>query len=83
MNQLEKLRVLLPHWIDHNEGHAEECRKWADQAGSEEVQSSLNAALAAMDQVTKHLESALEAAGGAVEQDSHSHHGHHHHHHHD
>lgn len=78
MNQLQKLQVLLPHWIEHNRGHAEECRKWAAQVGVDDVQEKLEAALADMERVTKHLEKALEAAGGPGNDD---HHGHHHHHH--
>lgn len=81
MNELEKLQVLLPHWIEHNRGHAEECAKWAELAGQEsgtgEVASNLKEALAAMDVVSGHLEKALVAAGGAK---SHGEHGHHHHH---
>ena len=83
MNELEKLQVLLPHWIEHNRGHAEECGKWADLAGQEkgatEVESNLKAALAAMDVVSKHLEKALEAAGGSEAQGEHCHQHHHHH----
>ena len=26
---IDKLRMLIPHWIEHNEGHAAEFRKWA------------------------------------------------------
>ncbi|MEA3469344.1 MAG: hypothetical protein U9R57_14115 [Thermodesulfobacteriota bacterium] len=78
MNQLEKLQVLLPHWIEHNQGHAEECRKWLDEVEQEDVQSSLNAALEAMDQVTKYLGKALDAAGGPATEDGHGHHHHHH-----
>jgi hypothetical protein len=33
MNETEKLRVLLPHWIEHNGEHANEFRNWADRAG--------------------------------------------------
>ena len=77
MNQLEKLQVLLPHWIEHNQGHAEECRKWAADVEDAEVQSSLNAALAAMEVVTNNLEKALDAAGGPKADGGHSHHHHH------
>ncbi len=79
MNSLEKLQVLLPHWIEHNQGHGEECRKWVEQlledGSSADVQNHLSAALLAMDSVSEHLEKALQAAGGAKED------GHHHHHH--
>ena len=81
MNELEKLRVLLPHWIEHNRGHAEECGKWAELAAQEEgageVGLNLKTALAAMEVVSEHLEMALSAAGGAK---AHGEHGHHHHH---
>ena len=30
MNEVEKLRVLIPHWIEHNEEHANEFRRWAE-----------------------------------------------------
>jgi hypothetical protein len=32
MNETEKLRVLLPHWIEHNSEHAAEFREWAERA---------------------------------------------------
>jgi len=28
---VEKLSVLIQHWISHNEEHAQEYRKWADR----------------------------------------------------
>ncbi len=77
MNQMEKLQVLLPHWIEHNRGHAEECQKWAKDVEDNEVQEHLNAALAAMEHVTAHLEKALDAAGGSVTDTGHTHHHHH------
>ncbi len=85
MNQLEKLQVLLPHWIEHNRGHAEECRKWTTTLAAEseeaedDVRSQLDAALLAMETVGDCLEKALLTAGGA-KKDTES--GHHHHHHH-
>jgi len=33
MNDLEKLQVLIPHWIEHNNEHADEFRRWAEKAG--------------------------------------------------
>ncbi len=82
MNELEKLQVLLPHWIEHNRGHAEECNKWATLAGQEsdakEVESNLKAAFAAMEEVSRYLKKALAAAGGPVTDDGHGHHHHHH-----
>ncbi|MFA4915249.1 MAG: hypothetical protein WC560_01080 [Syntrophales bacterium] len=34
MNELEKLKVLLPHWMEHNSEHAESYREWAEKTSS-------------------------------------------------
>lgn len=81
MKQIEKLRVLLPHWIEHNDGHAVECRKWSDIArseGEEKVAQYIDEAVQTMDKVNELLEKALSEAGGASQQGSHHHHHHHH-----
>ncbi len=76
MNQMEKLQVLLPHWIDHNKGHAEECRKWLADLETNKVHTHLAKALDAMALVTKELEEALNAAGGPKNGHEHVHHHH-------
>ena len=38
MNKSDKLRVLIPHWIEHNAERADEFRRWAEQA-SDAVQT--------------------------------------------
>ncbi len=79
MKEIEKLRLLLPHWIEHNTGHEEECIKWSDtarKAGLIAVAEHIDEAIAAMKKVNEELGRALNEAGGKVE-------GHHHHHHHD
>jgi hypothetical protein len=77
MEHAEKLQVLLPHWIEHNKGHAAECLKWAERAEvGGEIEKNLSAAYKAMDRVNEHLAKALAAAGGAASSE------HHHHHHH-
>ncbi len=65
MNELEKLRVLIPHWIEHNLEHAAEFRKWADQAGdaAPEILSAANE----MIQANASLEAALEKLGGNLD----------------
>ena len=30
MDSIDKLRVLLKHWIDHNGGHVDEFGKWRE-----------------------------------------------------
>lgn len=82
MKELEKLKVLLPHWIEHNNGHEAECLKWAELAGNEgqgKVAEYIQGAVKAMKEANALLQKALEEAGGAEE----NHHHHHHHHHHD
>jgi hypothetical protein len=79
MEQIDKLRILLPHWIQHNRGHVEECGKWAvlaRQAGETGVADHIENAIAAMNQAGEYLDKALLAAGGEMPAAD----GHHHHH---
>jgi hypothetical protein len=76
--ELEKLRILLPHWIEHSHSHQKEFEKWADtaeQEGETKAASEIKKALTAMADADTALKKALESLGGQVE-------GHHHHHHH-
>jgi hypothetical protein len=65
MNEIEKLRVLIPHWIAHNQEHAEEYRRWAEQAG--QSKPDILAAVQALEQVNEALETGLEKLGGALD----------------
>jgi rubrerythrin len=65
MNEQEKLRVLLSHWIEHNEEHADEFRRWAEKAG--DAAPDVLAAAERMGEVNQALLAALERLGGAVE----------------
>ncbi len=78
MNEQEKLRVLIPHWIEHNEEHAGEFRRWAEQAG--DVKQDILAAAEVMIRVNDSLVAALEKLGGPLPAGHHHHHEHHHHH---
>ncbi len=64
MNETDKLRVLIPHWIEHNEEHADEFRSWAEQAG--DASADILAAAEAMAHINESLASALEKLGGAL-----------------
>ncbi len=80
---VEKVRVLLPHWIEHNHSHKAEFVKWAAAAredGLEEVAGLIDQAVAAMDAGNAALGRALEKVGGAAGGGHHHHHHHHHHH---
>lgn len=72
MKEEDKLRVLIPHWIEHNEEHAGEFRRWAESAGDAAL--DIVAAAEAVTRANESLAAALEKLGGALE--------HHHHHHH-
>jgi hypothetical protein len=64
MNETDKLRVLIPHWIDHNKEHADEFRHWAEHAG--DATPDILAAADAMLDINTILASALEKLGGAL-----------------
>ena len=68
MNDLEKLRVMLPHWIDHNQGHGGEFAQWAEKLtdASPEVARLLRDAVRYLQEAQTSLEAALEKAGGPL-----------------
>lgn len=74
MNEVDKLRVLIPHWIEHNDEHAEEFRRWGEQAG--ESSPDILAAAEAMILVNNSLRSALEKLGGPLNTYLYHHHDH-------
>ncbi len=82
MSDLEKLRVMLPHWIEHNRGHGEEFSRWAERLAAENagVAALLQDAVRSLQQAQDALEEALARAGGPLEEPHHHehHHGHHH-----
>lgn len=80
MQELDKLRVLLPHWIEHNNSHIADFRKWqqvANHAGSP-ASSGLEEAVAAMARAGEALERVLAELGGPLAPPGHAHHHHHH-----
>lgn len=81
---VEKMRILLPLWIEHNNHHEADFRKWADLARSEQsdkLAEILDQAATSMTATDALLKKALAEAGGS-DTTPHSH-DHHHHHHHD
>ena len=67
----EKLRVLLPHWIEHNGEHAEEFRRWSARAG--EAAGPILAAAELVEEANARLEEAVEVLGGPLEHHHHRH----------
>jgi hypothetical protein len=76
MTEIEKLRALLPHWIEHNRDHALEFGRWADTAagaGNQAAASLIRRAIQGVQQANDDLEKALDALGGPVSLESHHH----------
>lgn len=74
--ELDKLKILLPHWIEHNHSHESEFKKWAEIAGKEgenEVVALINKAVSCMSEADHALEKALEKLGGGQHGEHHQH----------
>ena len=64
MDQKKKLSVVIEHWIEHNESHMGEYKKWAQTAGdlgSDKVKAEIEEAMGKLTQSNQHLEKALKA----------------------
>lgn len=62
MTDVEKLRALLPHWIEHNTEHANEFYVWIERiqaADQTHVADHLEAAAEKLEQVNRELQTAL------------------------
>lgn len=63
-DDLAKLRILLPHWIEHNDEHAKSFREWAGKAremGLGEVTRRIEEAVERMKGCNEALAAALKA----------------------
>ena len=64
MDQKKKLSVIIKHWIEHNESHMNEYKKWAQTAGElglDSVRAEIEKAMAKISQSNEHLERALKS----------------------
>lgn len=62
MEQKKKLSVVIEHWIEHNESHKEEYKKWAQTAGElglDSVKAEIEEAMGKISQSNQHLAKAL------------------------
>ena len=62
-DDFEKLEILLNHWIEHNEEHAKEFKRWAERAktlGNVEVHDEILCAVEQMSLANDSLMKALE-----------------------
>ncbi len=64
MDQKRKLSVVIEHWIEHNESHMGEYKKWAQTAGElglDSVRAEIEKAMEEISQSNEHLERALKS----------------------
>jgi hypothetical protein len=64
MDQKKKLSVVIEHWIEHNEAHMGEYKKWGQTAGElglDLVKAEIEEAIGKLTQSNRHLEKALKA----------------------
>jgi hypothetical protein len=64
MDQKKKLSVVIDHWIEHNQSHMGEYKKWAQTAGElgiESVKVEIEGAMEKISQSNNHLERAKRA----------------------
>ena len=82
MDVIEKLRIMLPHWIEHNRSHQEEFAEWAEQLAEKDagLADQLSRAVSSLKEAQEALGKALALTGGPLSGGNG--HGHQHHHHH-
>ena len=76
MKEIDKLRALLPHWIEHNGEHARSFEEWAERVratGEGELAAQIAAAAEKMVAANRDLERALEQVGTPGEATHHEH----------
>lgn len=64
MTDKDKLAHILHHWIEHNEAHIEEYKKWANIAekeGLEEIHKNIMRAIKGIDDANESLHDAMKA----------------------
>jgi len=79
MNEIDKLRVLLPHLIEHSRSHEKEFTKWAEVLGNngrQEAAALMDEAIGHLHAAAQDLEKALKKLGGALKGKGNSHHHH-------
>jgi len=63
MEEKKRLLVVIDHWIEHNESHMAEYRKWAQKAeelGLDVVKAEIEDAVKKLDQCNHSLQKALK-----------------------
>jgi len=63
MDQKKKLSVVIEHWVEHNESHMGEYKRWAQTAGElglASVKAEIEEAMGKISQSNEHLKRALK-----------------------
>ena len=77
MDDKERLKIVLRHLIEHNEGHMEDYARWIDLAKNNNlsrIAELIAEASKQMKKASEALKSALEEMGGAPAEEKHHHH---------
>ena len=64
MDEMQKLSLVIEHWIEHNRSHMEEYQKWSQKAeklGILTIKTHIEEAIADLSQSNHHLQQALLA----------------------
>jgi hypothetical protein len=64
MEEKKRLTVVIDHWIEHNQSHMSEYKKWAEKACTLKlggVQAEIDEAIGKLSLVNHHLERAMKA----------------------
>ena len=74
---IEKLQMLITHWLQHNESHGKEYAKWvavAREAGHSTTAEHIEQAVDMLAKADRAFEKALESVGGPRQGQHHHHH---------
>jgi hypothetical protein len=77
LSERDKLRILLPHWLEHNKSHSGEFGRWAEamrQSGEQEAAALLDKAVKELQDADQALTEAMELLGGSLTDAGHHHH---------
>jgi len=62
MDDTGKLKHVIRHWVEHNESHLDDYRKWGETAaklGLDSVKAEIDSAVEKLSQSNDHLKKAL------------------------
>lgn len=75
--EIEKLQLLISHWLQHNEDHGKEYAKWAalaKEAGQATAAECIEQAVDLLAKADRAFEKALASVGGPGKRHQHHHH---------